>query len=83
MSYYGVRNEAPHADDLLFGGYLTGENVYIQAYPEPLPGRKHPRDLEPGETTRVTYKLSGEKRSTPCVVWRLTPEDCEREGLIQ
>jgi hypothetical protein len=78
--YFAIRKERRDADELLFGGYLTEDNVYVRAYAEPLKGEKHPRDLAPGESTRVAYHLSGE-HSGPCRVYCLTEDEARKEGL--
>lgn len=40
-------------------GPLTEANPYVTSYGAPLPGYKHPRDLQIGETALVKYSLSG------------------------
>ncbi len=51
----------PSTDEDILGGPVTEGNAYIAAYPVPLDGRKHPRDLDVFESTMCQYSLSGSK----------------------
>lgn len=51
----------PGTNEDVMGGTLGLNNVYISAYAEIDVPNKMPRDLEIGEHTVATYRLSGTK----------------------
>lgn len=48
-------------DDLVLGGDVSEDNVYVRVYGSTLRGEKRPTDLAIGESTRKRYALSGQK----------------------
>lgn len=60
----------------VLGGDVSYLNPYVRLYGAPLPGEKSPRDLEPGESTRMVYRMSG----TAPAVYRVLRVDSGEAG---